>query len=31
MKYRNHKLQTNPWHREEEPHSQEKNQKKTLI
>ena len=21
MKYRNYKLQTNPWHREEEPHN----------
>ena len=21
MKYHNHKLQTNPWHREKEPHS----------
>ena len=29
MVYHNHTLQTNPWHREEEPHSKHKTQKKT--
>ena len=29
-KYHNHKLQTNPWHREEEPHNNHDNQEDKL-